>query len=58
MLPIFIVSIMTTINIELDKPLHKALKKKAIDDDLSMVEGAIRGIKWYVREDRDKEEAK
>ena len=45
---------MTTINIELDRALHKRLKKKAIDDDISMVEGAIQGITWYVREDRDK----
>ena len=43
---------MTTINIELDKALHKALKKKAIDDDISMIEGAILGIEWYVSEER------
>ena len=54
--PNSIVSTMTTINIELDKALHKRLKKKAIDDDISMVEGAIQGIKWYVSENMDKAE--
>ena len=55
--PNFIVFTMTTINIELDKALHKELKKKAIDDDISMVEGAIQGIKWYVNKDTEKAEA-
>lgn len=47
---------MTTINVRLEKALHKALKKTAIDEGFSMEEGAIRGIKWFVSKDLAKVE--
>ena len=55
-LPTPIVFTMTTINVRLEKALHKKLKKKAIDDGISMEEGAIRGIKRYVNEEKAKVE--
>lgn len=40
--------IMGRINIELDKPLHKALKKKAIDEEIDMDDAVIKAIESYV----------
>ena len=42
-------SIMTKILIEVEGPLHKALKIRAIEKGVSMAEAVIEGIKWYVR---------
>ena len=39
---------MTQINVKVDEVLHKELKKKAIDDEISMAEAVIKGIEWYV----------
>ena len=46
---------MTKILIEVEGPLHKALKIRAIEKGVSMAEAVIEGITWYVNEGRDKE---
>ena len=55
-LPTAIVYTMTTINVRLDKALHKALKIKAIGDGISMEGAAIKGIEWYLGANREKVE--
>lgn len=52
---IFITFIMTKILIEMEGPLHKALKIRAIEKGISMAEAVIEGIEWYV--DSEREEA-
>lgn len=47
---------MTKILIDVEDPLHKALKIRAIEEGVSMAEGAIQGIKMFVRKDRVKVE--
>ena len=46
---------MTTINVRVEKALHKALKKKAIDEGISMEGAAIKGIELYLGANRVKE---
>lgn len=45
--------IMPRINIELDKVLHKALKKKAIDEEIDMDDAVVKAIESYVGENKD-----
>ena len=47
---------MTKVLIEVEGPLHKALKIRAIEKGVSMADAVIEGIKWYVSENRDKAE--
>lgn len=39
---------MTRINIKLDNALHKALKKKAIDEEIDMADAIVKAIEEYL----------
>ena len=45
---IFIKNMKNQININIGKALHKALKKKAIDEEISMSKAVNRAIEEYV----------
>jgi len=47
---------MTTINVRLEKALHRALKIKAIGEGISMEGAAIKGIELYLGANREKVE--
>ena len=48
---------MTKILIDVEGPLHRALRIKAIEEEVTMTEAVIQGIKLYVYRDTEKAEA-